>query len=147
MRRMTTPAIAPTAIATSLLIALALASCATPATTGRVATLPPPALTGEALALARAMIAQFDGPTGPSQLHGSPGSATMHDGTVVHYDRYLLVGSSLQKDRAREFDAFVEELTKKGGVYFCVEMRDGGNPTKILFVADGKRVMTSTLQW
>jgi hypothetical protein len=124
-----------------------LAACATSTLGGRVATLPPPALTGEALALARAKIAQFDGPTGPSQLHGSPGSATMHDGTVVQYDRYLLVGSSLQKDRARDYDAFVEELTKKGGAYFCVEMRDGGNPTKILFVADGKRVMTSTLQW
>jgi hypothetical protein len=124
-----------------------LTACATSTLGGRVATLPPPALTGEALALARATIEQFDGSTGPSQLHGSPGSATMHDGTVVYYDRYLLVGSSLQKDRARDFDAFVDELTKKGGAYFCVEMRDGGNPTKILFVADGKRVMTSTLQW
>ena len=95
----------------------------------------------------RAQIATFDGPGGPSQLHGSPGTVTLASGEQLPYDRYCLVGSQLAADRGRSFETFVEALRAEGGEFQTIESRAEGKPSKILVVLDGKRIVVSVQQW
>lgn len=131
--------------ASSLL--LLLAACATAPAGGPSANPSPDPLTGAARALVLRHIAAFDGADGPSPLHGSPGNVAAMTGESVQYDRYLLVGSALQAERARDFGRFVDELRALGGSYYVVQHSQDGQPTKVLVVVDGQRVMVSRLEW
>ncbi len=128
---------------------LLLAACLWPGDSPAGATqlLPPPALQGEALDFVRARIAAFDGKDGPASMHVTGGSDWATGGVRVEYDRYLIVGSQLQADRGREFDAFVDGIAQRGGCYFPLYLRSDQRPGKILVLVDGKRVMVSVLQW
>ena len=107
----------------------------------------PEPLAGAAAERVRAQIAAFDGPDGPSQLHGSPGTVTTSGGETLPYDRYLLVGSQLSADRGRSFDTFVEALRVDGAEFQTIEVRQDGKPAKIMVVLDGKRIVVSVQQW
>ena len=107
----------------------------------------PPRLEGAARELMREKLAAADGAEGPSKLHATSGFETASSGERVPYDRYCLVGSTLQAERAGEFDALVAELTARGGVFYVFHQRSDGKPGKVLVNLDGQRVVVSTLQW
>ena len=128
-----------------LLSVLLLCACsAGPAPRGGpVETDPPPPLTGAARELVLAALCEATG----SLPAKSPDSAYAANGQRVPYDHYLLRGSSLQKDRVREYDAFVDALVEKGGQYYALFLRQDGRPGKVLVVVDDRRVIVSRQEW
>lgn len=110
---------------------------------GPVATDPPPPLTGAARDLVLAALCEGTG----SLPAKSPDSDYASNGQRVPYDNYLLRGSSLQKDRVRMYDEFVDELVAKGGQYYALHLRQDGRPGKVLVVLDDRRVIVSRQEW
>ena len=123
---------------THLLLSIVLCACAAPSPSvgGPVATDPPPPLTGAARELVLAALPER-----------RPDADTASTGQRVPYDHYLLRGSSLQQDRVRALDEFVDELVAKGGRYYALHLRADGRPGKILVVVDGLRVIVSRQEW
>ena len=104
---------------------------------------PPPPLTGAARDLVLAALCEDTG----SLPAKSPDSAYASNGQRIPYDNYLLRGSSLQKDRVRMYDEFVDELVEKGGQYYALHLRQDGRPGKVLVVLDDRRVIISRQEW
>lgn len=107
----------------------------------------PAPLPAAAVAYVRQCLATFDGPAGPSPLHGSPGSVTDASGEVVRYDRYLLIGTELGRDRGQAFAEFVRELEVRGGSYRTLERLLDGRPSKVLVDVGGQRIVVSVQKW
>jgi hypothetical protein len=107
----------------------------------------PAPLPAAAVAYVRQHLATFDGPDGPSSLHGSPGSVTDANGESVRYDRYLLIGTELGRDRGQAFAEFVRELELRGGSYRTLERMLDGRPSKVLVDVDGQRIVVSVQKW
>ena len=107
----------------------------------------PAPLPTSAVAYVRQCLATFDGPDGPSPLHGSPGSVTDASGEVVRYDRYLLIGTELGRDRGQAFAEFVRELEVRGGSYRTLERLVDGRPSKVLVDLGGQRIVVSVQKW
>jgi hypothetical protein len=130
---------------THLLLSIVLCACAAPSPSvgGPVATDPPPPLTGAARELVLAALCEDTG----SLPERRPDADTASTGQRVPYDHYLLRGSSLQQDRVRALDEFVDELVAKGGRYYALHLRADGRPGKILVVVDGLRVIVSRQEW
>lgn len=130
---------------TRFLLSLLLCACATPPTApgGPVEKDPPPPLTGAARDLVLAALCEGTG----SLPAKSPDSAYASNGQRIPYDNYLLRGSSLQKDRVRMYDEFVDELVAKGGQYYALHLRQDGRPGKVLVVVDDRRVIVSRQEW
>lgn len=130
---------------THLLLAVVLCACAAPSPSigGPVEKDPPPPLTGAARDLVFAALREDTG----SLPERRPDADTASNGQRVPYDHYLLRGSSLQKDRVRVFDEFVDELVAKGGRYYALHLRKDGRPGKVLVVVDDRRVIVSRQEW
>ena len=105
----------------------------------------PPVLTGVARELMAARVAEFDGPDGPSELHGAPGRQLIASGESVAYDRWCIVGDRLRKDQV--FDEFVVALREAGGEFRVLHSSRDGRVEKILVNLDGRRIVVSPLQW
>ena len=105
----------------------------------------PPVLTGVARELMAARVAEFDGPDGPSELHGAPGRQLIESGESVAYDRWCIVGDRLRKDQV--FDEFVVALREAGGEFRVLHSSRDGRVEKILVNLDGRRIVVSPLQW
>lgn len=142
------PAQATSGIVAALLLLLSACTSPPPAVKGgAVSSTEPPPLQGAARDVVIEELAKFDGPDGPSAMHGTGGFQTASNGERVPYDRYLLVGTSLQQERVREFDAFVDRLEAGGGAFYVFHVHSDGRPAKVLVNLDGTRIVCSRQEW
>jgi hypothetical protein len=82
----------------------------------------------------------------PGGLYG-PGDLDLADGGKLPYDRYLLVGSELGRDRGESFAAFLRQLRELGGSYRVLAQRRDGTPIKVLLTLGERRIVAAMQQW
>lgn len=110
---------------------------------GPAETFPPPPLAGAAREFVLAALRETTG----SLPERTPGEAVAADGRRLPYDHCLVRGMIGERDRQRVFDAFVDELVAKGGQYYALHLRSDGRPGSVVVVAEGRRVVVSTVDW
>ena len=104
----------------------------------------PPALSAGADQVVARLLATYDQPQRPD-LKG-PGTATTSTGATVAYDRSVVVGSTLTKDRGASFEAFLEDLKAQGGTYQVVGYSQG-RVSSVLVRYQNQRMLISAGQW
>ncbi|MFM1873752.1 MAG: hypothetical protein RL398_3174 [Planctomycetota bacterium] len=82
----------------------------------------------------------------PGGLYG-PGDVDLADGGKLPYDRFLLVGSELGRDRGESFAAFLHQLRELGGSYVVLAHRQDGTPIKVLLSLGERRIVAAMQQW